>query len=324
MLRGQILSPRGLVRRFTPAFASESETGLNTGGDFAAAGRSADVGSLGRLGDLEVRLARSAAEVRRAQALRYRVFYEEMSAVADFRTQMMRRDADAFDAVCDHLVVLDHAAQRRPLLRQRPRVVGTYRLLRQEIADRHGGFYSSGEYDFAPLIRRMPQLRFLELGRSCVLPPYRNKRTVELLWHGIWRYVLTHGMDVMVGCASLEGTDPDRLAVPLSFLHHTARAPAEWQVRPQPNRRVEMNRLPLAALDRKAALKALPPLIKGYLRLGASVGDGAVVDHQFGTTDVCIVLPVAAIGARYIGHYGEEAGRYAAKAEAGGTRRAAA
>jgi putative hemolysin len=268
---------------------------------------------LGRLGDLEVRLASSAAEIRRAQALRYRVFFEEKSAVSDLRTRGLRRDADRFDRICDHLLVLDHAMPERTLLGPKPRIVGTYRLLRHDVAHHHGGFYTSAEFDIAPLLARQPSLRFLELGRSCVLAPYRNKRAVELLWHGIWSYVLAHGMDVMVGCASLEGTDPDRLALPLSFLHHHARAPEAWRVRAREHLYVEMNRMPASAVGARAALRALPPLIKGYLRLGAHVGDGAVIDRQFGTTDVCIVLRVAAIDRRYVDYYGADASRYAVR-----------
>jgi putative hemolysin len=270
-----------------------------------------DIGSLGRLGNLEVRLAGSAAEVRRVQALRYQVFYEEMSAAPDLATRNRRRDADRFDPLCDHLLVIDHGNRRRTRLRPQPEIVGTYRLLRQEVAARHGGFYSASEYDIAPLITRMPHLNFLELGRSCVLAPYRNKRILELLWHGIWAYVLMHDIDAMIGCASLKGTDPDLLALPLSFLHYHARAPAEWQVRARDELRVEMNRMPRAALDAKAAMHALPPLIKGYLRLGACVGDGAVIDRQFGTIDVCIVLPVQAINRRYVRYYGPGADRHA-------------
>jgi len=266
---------------------------------------------LGRIGPMEVRLAASAAEVRRAQALRYRVFYREMAAIPNIGTQILRRDADAFDAVCDHLIVIDRS---RPAsrFRQLPSIVGTYRLLRQSVAERSTGFYTAGEYQLGPLLERKRSLNFLELGRSCVLEPYRNKRTLELLWHGIWAYALAHRADVMIGCASLEGTDPDKLALPLSFLHHHARAPEDWSVRAQEHRRVEMNRVPAGAIDAKAALRALPPLLKGYLRLGAYVSDGAVIDHQFGTTDVCIILPVAAISARYIGHYGADASRFAA------------
>jgi L-ornithine Nalpha-acyltransferase len=265
--------------------------------------------TLGRLGTLEVRLARNAAEVRRAQRLRYRVFYEEGSAIADAKTLFSGRDIDAFDAICDHLLVIDHATGRG---HKGPDVVGTYRLLPQDIAQRHGGFYTSSEFEIDGLLARHRSLRFLELGRSCVLPQYRNKRTVELLWHGCWSYVLQHRLDVMIGCASLEGTNPDANALPLSFLHHFARAPQEWRARALPWRSVDMNRMPKDAINPKEALRALPPLIKGYLRLGATIGDGAVIDRQFGTTDVLIILPVAALNARYVEHFGATADRHAA------------
>lgn len=267
--------------------------------------------ALGKLGSLEVRLATKTSEVRRAQKLRYHVFYKEGSAVADAAKLVARRDVDAFDAICEHLLVIDHEAPQDGPRRLRD-VVGTYRLLRQEVAAEHGGFYTANEFDIDALVARHPGLNFLELGRSCVLPPYRNKRTVELLWHGIWTYVLQQRVDVMFGCASLEGTDPDRLAVPLSYLHHYARAPVEWRAHALPQRAVDMNRLPKEAIDMKAALRSLPPLVKGYLRLGAYIGDGAVIDRQFGTTDVLIVLPVSAISERYIQHFGADAQRRAA------------
>ena len=299
----QLRAPLAGVPRIAPALRAYGGLRVRDRG----APRTADV--LGRLGTLEVRLAGTAADVRRAQRLRFNVFYKEMSAVPAAAALLARRDIDPYDAVCDHLLVVDHAAPGRA---GRPAVVGTYRLLRQDMAERQSGFYSAGEFDIASLLARHRGLRFLELGRSCVLPPYRNKRTVELLWHGIWAYVLQHRLDVMIGCASLEGTDPDRLAAPLSFLHHFARAPEAWRTSALPRRYVEMNRMGKTAIDRKAALRALPPLIKGYLRLGAAIGDGAVIDRQFGTTDVLIVLPVSAISARYIEHFGATAERHAA------------
>ncbi len=164
--------------------------------------------------------------------------------------------------------MVDHATRERGPL-NRPAVVGTYRLLRQPLAEDYGGFYTAGEFDIGGLIGRHGQLQFLELGRSCVLADYRNKRTVELLWHGIHAYVLQNRCDVMIGCASIEGTDPKRLALPLSFLHHYARAPEQWRARALPERYVEMNRMSKETIDPKAALRGLPPLIKGYLRLGA-------------------------------------------------------
>jgi len=257
--------------------------------------------TLGRIGALEVRLAQTAAEVRQAQKLRYRVFYQEGPAIPNPGRLVARRDVDAYDAICDHLLVIDHdSPDGRP---GHPAVVGTYRLLRQSLAEEYGGFYTAGEFDIGGLIARHSRLQFLELGRSCVLASYRNKRTVELLWHGIHGYVLQTRIDVMIGCASLDGTEPRQIGPALSFLHHYARSPEEWRARALPERYVEMNRLSKEAIDPKAALRALPPLIKGYLRLGAFIGDGAVVDYEFGTTDVLIVLPMSAISDRYLNHF---------------------
>ena len=262
--------------------------------------------SLGRIGSLEVRLAQTAAEVRQAQKLRYRVFYQEGSAIPNPGRLFARRDVDGYDAICDHLLVLDHAA-RDGHAGNRPVVVGTYRLLRQQLAEDHGGFYTSGEFEIGGLVARHSKLQFVELGRSCVLAPYRNKRTVELLWQGIYSYIMQNRCDVMIGCASLDGTEPKRLALPLSFLHHYARAPEDWRAQALPERYVEMNRISKESIDPKEALRALPPLVKGYLRLGAYIGDGAVVDHEFGTTDVLIVLPVSVIKQRYLEHFGDGA-----------------
>jgi L-ornithine Nalpha-acyltransferase len=267
---------------------------------------------LGQLGSMEVRLATTRKDIRRAQKLRYKVFYEEMAAIPDSVSRLSRRDKDAFDRVCDHLIVIDHEARStRPSGRVKPRIVGTYRLLRQDIAHGNFGFYSESEFDVAPIMAANPDMRFLELGRSCVLKSYRTKRTVELLWQGIWTYVQHHRIDVMLGCASLEGTEPEKLAVPLGFLHHHAGAKGAWNIPAIPHRRIPMDLLAKDAIDTKRALHALPPLIKAYLRLGARFGDGAVIDHQFGTTDVLVILKVADIDQRYISHYGD-IGRQAA------------
>ncbi|HEX7775886.1 MAG TPA: GNAT family N-acyltransferase [Parvibaculum sp.] len=266
--------------------------------------------SFGRKGKLEVRLAHTAREIDAAQALRYRVFYEEMSATPDAVTRATKRDADRFDAICDHLLVFDHSLANGAEGDDLPTeaVVGCYRLLRQEVAEANFGFYTASEFDIAPLLEGAGRgLRFLELGRSCVLPPYRNKPTVELLWHGIVQYVLHHNLDVMFGCASFEGTDPQALAVPLSYLHHERPAPPEWTVRALPDRYVDMNLMPKDKLDMREAWRALPPMIKGYLRAGCYIGDGAVIDRQFGTTDVLILFPVAQITDRYLTKFGKPA-----------------
>ncbi len=299
--------PRRLLERFRPAAPGASRQGFisslqaYSGFQAGAARARRPSQSLGRVGSLEVRLAQSAAEVRQAQKLRYRIFYQEGSAIPNPGRLFARRDVDGYDPICDHLLVIDHAALGASP--GKPAVVGTYRLLRQSLAEDNGGFYTAGEFDIAGLIERHDNLQFLELGRSCVLAPYRNKRTVELLWHGIHAYLMQHRCDVMIGCASIEGTEPRQLALPLSFLHHYARAPEEWRARALPERYVEMNRLSKQAIDPKAALRELPPLIKGYLRLGAYIGDGAVIDYEFGTTDVLVVLPVSVIQKRYFEHF---------------------
>lgn len=262
---------------------------------------------LGRIGALETRLARNAREIDAAQHVRYRVFVEEMGASIPPEAERLRRDIDAYDSVCDHLLVLDTSLDGRP----EEQIVGTYRLLRQDIAARAGGFYSASEFDIAPLLARHPDKRFMELGRSCVLPDYRTKRTVELLWLGNWAYALKHGMDAMFGCASFPGIDPQEHALALSFLHHNSQVKDEWMVSALPELYKNMNMVPAEEINPRQALSAMPPLVKGYLRLGAMIGDGAVVDQAFNTTDVLIVLPIAVISGRYINHFGADAGRFA-------------
>ena len=262
---------------------------------------------LGRKGRMLVRLAAGAREIEAAQALRYKVFYEELDARPTDEMMATRRDADRFDGICDHLLVVTppgESGEADPIMIDDGEVVGTYRLLRQEVAQRNGGFYSADEFDIESLLKtRGDGLRFLELGRSCVLESFRTKLVIELLWQGIWNYVQAHNIDVMLGCASLEGTDPQALALQLSYLHHTYRAPEEWRVRALPERFVEMGLLAPEEIDEREAMRALPPLIKGYVRAGCYIGEGAVVDHQFNTTDVLIVLPISAINARYLSHF---------------------
>jgi putative hemolysin len=153
-----------------------------------------------------VRLARSREEIITAQKLRYRIFYEELKAKPDIASAHSLMDADRFDEFCGHLVVV-HKTPRSEggqFTIDDGEMVGTYRLLRQSVAQQNGGFYTQSEFDIAPLLSAKPDLKFLELGRSCVVKQYRTKPVVELLWQGIWNYVRQHGLDVMLGCASLE------------------------------------------------------------------------------------------------------------------------
>ena len=249
-----------------------------------------------RAGHLGVRIAETLAEIDAAQALRYRIFYEEMGAHPDVATLTTQRDTDAFDAVADHLLVVDH-----DLGEGADAVVGTYRLIRRAAADRIGHFYSAAEYDIGVLLARGGEL--LELGRSCVAAPYRTRGTLQLLWRGIAAYVFRHRIDLMFGCASLPGTDPDALAPQLTYLYHHHLAPPGLRPRALPHRHIPMSRLDPAAIDPRLVLNDLPPLVKGYLRLGGFVGDGAVLDQQFNTTDVCIVVKTDLVTSKYSRHY---------------------
>ena len=249
-----------------------------------------------RGGNLGVRVACSAAEIDAVQALRYRVFYQEMGAKADAAAAASLRDRDAFDAVADHLLVVDHAIGDGP-----EGVVGTYRLIQREAAARLGRFYSSDEYDIAPIMN-FPG-RILELGRSCVDAAYRSRAAMQLLWRGIAAYVFHYKIDLMFGCASLHGTDLDALAADLTYLYHNHLAPPAVRPRALPDRYVEMRRMAHSQIDPKRVQAQLPPLIKGYLRLGGFIGDGAVIDRQFNTTDVAVVVKTDLVTDKYYRHY---------------------
>jgi putative hemolysin len=257
-----------------------------------AGGRTVDIVS----GPLQVRLAETSAEIDAAQALRYRIFYEIMGAKPLAGMEQARRDYDGYDEICDHLLVLDHNRGSGA-----DAVVGTYRLIRRCAAEKFGAFYSEAEYDVSRLIAYPGEI--LELGRSCVDAGYRGRGVMQLLWSGIAAYVSHHNIAVMFGCASLPGTNPDVLATPLTYLYYHHLAPPALRARALPERFIEMRRIDPSRFDPSRSLAALPPLIKGYLRLGGFVGDGAVIDAQFNTTDVCIVVKTDLITEKYTKHY---------------------
>ncbi|MDP2329970.1 MAG: GNAT family N-acyltransferase [Reyranella sp.] len=247
-------------------------------------------------GDFEVRLAETAAEIDAAQALRYRVFYDEMQARPSPEAARLRRDFDDFDTVCDHLVVLDRRRGEGP-----GGIVGTYRLIRQPAAAKIGRFYSAAEYDIAPMINYPGEI--LETGRSCIEKDARNTATMQMLWRGIALYAFHYNIQVMFGCASLPGTDPAQHTLPLSYLYHHHLAPPEIRVRALASRYVKMDTLAPGTYDERKAMARVPPLIKGYLRLGAFVGDGAVIDPEFNTTDVFVIVKTELVTEKYIRHY---------------------
>jgi putative hemolysin len=245
---------------------------------------------------LEVRLAETPQEIAAAQALRYRVFYDEMGARPSEAMRDCLADFDEFDQISDHLLVIDRAKGKGAA-----GVVGTYRLIRRSVGEAFGRFYTAGEYDIANILANGGN--FMELGRSCVDANHRNGATMKKLWDGIAVYVFDHGIELMFGCASLPGTDPAMLAPHLSYLHHNHLAPEELRPRARTELYVNMALLPKDSHNPRRALAELPPLIKGYLRLGGFVGDGAVIDHQFNTTDICVMVKTDLITSKYRSHY---------------------
>jgi L-ornithine Nalpha-acyltransferase len=248
------------------------------------------------LGQFSVSIAENAEEVMEAQRLRYHVFVTDMGATITGDAAAEERDADDFDAVCDHLLVRFHETPD-----SKPRIVGTYRLLRASEMPRMGRFYSASEYDVHCFETYAGNV--LELGRSCTHPEFRHKVAMQLLWRGIGEYVMHHQIDVMFGCASFAGIDPDAHAAALSYLHHFHRAPEAICPRTLEPYYVPMDRMAKDAMDVKRTFASLPVLVKGYLRLGGLVGDGAFLDHAFNTTDILMIVRTDAIDERYVSKY---------------------
>jgi len=238
------------------------------------------------------RLIRGGGDLLAAQRLRYRVFVQELGADGPLIDHAAQREADRFDSFSDHLILVDD--RRDATLHDH--VVGVYRLMTAGQAARAGQFYSDREYDLAPL--HTSGRRLLELGRSCVHPEYRGGMAMMHLWAALARHVRETGVEILFGVASFHGTDVGALAGPLSILHHRHLAPEPLRVTARPPHATSMNLLPEVQIDRPAAMRATPALIKAYLRLGGCVGQGAWVDHGFNTTDVCLVMDTAQMNAR--------------------------
>jgi len=249
-----------------------------------------------RIGNLEVRLAQNVAEVEAAQRLRYRVFYEEMAAKATDEQAESKLDVDLFDVGCDHVLVLDHNRE------EGDQVIGTYRMLRRSVAEKHAGFYTATEYNISKLLEHPGEL--LEVGRSCVDFNYRTRPTLELLWRGIASYVDQFDIQLIFGCASFPTVNPAEIQEELAYLYYHHLAPPALCAAALPERAVKMNVIGPQDINPRKVLTKLPPLIKGYLRVGAFVGEGAVIDEQWGSTDVCIVVKTDLITNKYAKHFG--------------------
>ena len=232
-------------------------------------------------------MARTPDDLRAAQRLRYDVFVDELGGGGPLVDHNARLEKDHLDPFFDHLLLIDQRCDQ---------VVGVYRLMRAEKAAEAGGFYSASEYDLTPLTNS--GRRVLELGRSCLHPDYRGGTAMHHLWQGLAQYVAQHKIDLLFGVASFHGTEVTALSQPLSLLHHRHLAPAKYRVRALDKSYQNMNLIDKAHLDRKAAMVQIPSLIKAYLRLGGCVGDGAFVDHEFNTVDICLIMDTDGMSAR--------------------------
>jgi putative hemolysin len=242
----------------------------------------------------QTRLAASTADLRAAQRLRYDVFVEELGGSGAGVDHQLRLETDAFDAIYDHLLLED-------LSRSEAQVVGVYRLMPGARVSEIGAFYTEGEYDISPL--RKSGRKLLELGRSCLHRDYRGGTALSVMWNALGAYVTEREIEVLFGVASFHGTDLRALAQPLSHLHDRHLAPPDLRVTARTEHARAMDLLPPDQIDRVAAVKAIPALIKGYLRLGGYVGEGAFIDHDFNTTDVCLVLDVNRMSQKHKGFY---------------------
>lgn len=250
-----------------------------------------------KAGDLEVLIAESEEQIAWAQELRYRVFVEEMGAKASAESQACKRDFDMFDTVCDHLLVIDHSKAKG----ENP-VVGTYRLLRRSVSKNFGKFYSESEFDIKNIIA-FDEGEVLELGRSCVDAAYRTRSSMQLLWRGIGAYLTKHDIQLMFGCASFNGIDPKQHLLALSYLHHYHAAPEKLRSYVLPSYAGKIDYLPKEMVDTGKAIMAMPPLVKGYLRLGCYIGEGVAVDKDYNCLDVCIILRTDKVGEKYANRY---------------------
>lgn len=244
----------------------------------------------------QVRLATSADDLHMAKRLRYDVFIVEMGGDGAGVDHSTKTESDQFDEHAFHLLLEDISRS------EGDRVVGVYRLMNAKQAADAGGFYCASEFDLSNLEQSGRSL--LELGRSCLHPDYRGGTAMLHLWAGLAEFVTEHGAEILFGVASFHGTDVPTLAQPLSYLAAKHAAPAGLTANAHGENAVAMDILPTDQIDRLAAMRGTPALIKAYLRLGGMVGQGAYVDHAFNTTDVCLILDTAQMTARAAALYG--------------------
>ena len=250
-------------------------------------------------GNFEVRLARKADEVIMAQMLRYRVFVEEYGALVSKSIKRKQIECDEFDKYCDHLILIDKGLDTK---NYKNKVVGTYRLLKEEVAIKNGGFYCQNEFDLSKIIGA--KRNALEIGRSCIEKKYRGNIGLHLLWGGLGEYIVTNDIKILFGVASFYTQEIASIKEGLSLLHHRYLAREALRIRALNSGFRNMNMLKFETINQDDARRQIPSLIKGYLRLGGRVGEGAYIDRQFKTIDVSIIVETDLMIKKYKDTYG--------------------
>lgn len=254
-------------------------------------------------GRFTVRLAEDDEDILAAQRLRYRIFVEEMGADPTPEQQANRREYDQFDPYFEHILLIDRENTNDEIERG---VVGVYRLMRDENARKGIGFYGQSEYDLDLLLHS--DRRTVELGRSCVDAQYRGGAGMHLLWTGLGEYVNANDISIMFGVASFHGRDIGPISQALSYLHYNHLAPEDLRVRAVADQFTRMDILPEDQVKRIEAMRQTPALIKAYLRLGGFVGEGAFIDRDFNTVDVCLLMDTTRMVDRYRSFYSRKSG----------------
>ena len=239
-----------------------------------------------------IKLAETKSELKQAQALRYSVFYKEKKAKPTFTKKIIKLDYDKIDKYADHLIVLDKKNTKN-------KIVGTYRLIRGDVAKLFGGYYSSSEFNLINITNNYKDKHILELGRSCVHQDYRNGSIMNLLWKAIAEYVKLYDIKILMGCASFSGIEPTKYSDELSYLRQNFCLPEHLSVESLDKNIYPVYKLKENNSNQLRIFAKLPPLLKGYLRIGGKVSHNFYVDHNFNTIDLCVVVNTSDIDKKY-------------------------
>ena len=236
-----------------------------------------------------IKIAESNFEIKKAQSLRYKIFFKEKKIKKKSFKFLLQRDYDFYDKISDHLIIIDNNREIRD------NVIGTYRLLRGNCAKLYRGFYTEQEFDISNLKKNFSSKDILELGRSCVHPQYRSGIILKLLWQGISNYIKMYKIKILMGCASFHGTNPSKFKDEFSLLYESYRLPEDYDVKSLQSNEISFNN----NINHSTILNKLPPLIKGYLRAGGMVSENFYIDTEFETIDYCVIMLTEKIVSRY-------------------------